>query len=210
MDNKKMNFSKVIWLFFIGCIFGYILECSFHVIKYGFFVNKQGLIIGPFKPIYGMGLFLIPIIFHSLKIEKKPYIFLFGILFGTVFEYLSSFLLEKIWHIYIWDYSTFKFNINGRIYLPYCFVWGLICLLWYGYGYPIFLKIYDKFSAKKFFKTITIILGAFMIVDSILTWVVLFRMDHPESNNAVYRIVDKAFPEKKIKSRFSKVRKIAK
>lgn len=209
MINKKLNIYKVVWLFVIGCLFGYFLETIFYIIKYGEFVNKQGLIIGPFKPIYGTATVLISWIFSSLKFERKWQVFIVGMLIGTLFEYLCSYFLEVIWGLYIWDYSSFSWNINGRIYLPYCLVWGLISVVWYIYLYPLFLKIYDKFKLDKI-KILTIIVGIFMVINLLLTFLIYFRMKDSSSNNALYQIVDRIFPEEEVKGKFSKVRKIKK
>lgn len=207
MSDKKLNIYKIIWLFLIGCLLGYILETFFYIIKYGNFVNKQGLIIGPFKPIYGTGAVLISWVFSSLKTEKKWQVFVVGSILGTVFEYLCSYLLEVIWGFYIWDYSSFNFNVNGRIYLPYCLVWGLISVIWYSYAYPLFLKVYNKVSSHKF-KLITVLIGIFFAIDLTLTGLVYFRMKNEEENNIIYSIVDKLFPKEEVASKFSKVRKI--
>lgn len=207
MKDKKLNLYKIIWLFFVGCVLGFILETIFYIIKYGSFVNKQGLIIGPFKPIYGIGIILISGIFNCLKKEKKSQILLLGIIIGTLFEYLCSYFLEKIWGFYIWDYSSYKYNLNGRIYLPYCFLWGIISVLWYSYFYPVFLKIYYKFESKKF-KIITVLIGAFFVVDIFLTGLVYFRMKEEDNNNKLFQIVDKMFPPNEVKTKFAKVRKL--
>ena len=207
MLEKKLDIYKVIWLFVLGCLFGYLLETVFYVIKYGYFVNKQGLIIGPFKPIYGTGMVLVSLLFSKLSINDKWKIFLIGTILGTVFEYLCSYLLEVIWGFYIWDYSSFDYNINWRIYLPYCLVWGIISVGWYSYLYPLFLKIYHKLNLNKF-KIVTSLIGIFMFFNVSLTFLVYFRMKDNDNNCKVYQIVDKIFPKEEVKSKFSKVRKI--
>lgn len=209
MLNKKLNIYKVIWLFLIGCVLGYILESVFYIIKYGNFVNKQGLIIGPFKPIYGTGVVLASLLFSGFKLQKKWQIFIVGAVLGTFFEYLCSYLLETIWGLYIWDYSSFNFNINGRIYLPYCLVWGLVSVVWYSYIYPLFLKFYDKIKLDKF-RIITILIGVFFIIDLSLTFLIYFRIKDSNNDCVIYQVVDKIFPEEEINSKFSKVRKIKK
>lgn len=209
MLNKKLNIYKVIWLFLIGCVLGYILESIFYIIKYGNFVNKQGLIIGPFKPIYGTGVVLASLLFSGFKLQKKWQIFIVGTVLGTFFEYLCSYLLETIWGLYIWDYSSFNFNINGRIYLPYCLVWGLVSVVWYSYIYPLFLKFYDKIKLDKF-RIITILIGVFFIIDLSLTFLIYFRIKDSNNDCVIYQVVDKIFPEEEINSKFSKVRKIKK
>lgn len=209
MKKSKLNIYKVIWLFLIGCILGYIFETVFFVLKYGHYINKQGLIIGPFKPIYGSAVIIISFIFSNLKNDKKWHIFIVGVLAGTIFEYLCSWLLEVMWGFYIWDYSSYNWNINGSIYLPYCLIWGVISVLWYCYCYPIFNKIYEKLENTRF-KIISWVVGIFLIIDLILTGCVYLRKKYSDLNNQFFSIVDKLFPEKEVNSKFPKVRKIKK
>lgn len=52
--------------------------------------------------------------------------FLISMTIGAVVEYISSFLLEKIFHVRWWDYSlTDKFNLNGRICLRNTLAFGI-------------------------------------------------------------------------------------
>lgn len=205
MKKEKFGFLQAVWIFTIGSVLGYIGECAFYVLKYHSFVNKQGMIIGPFKPMYGLALLFATLIYKLLKANKKSIQFVYGIIFGALFEYFVSFILEKIWGIYMWDYSTYKLNINGRVYLPYCIIWGTIGLIYYSYVYPLFIKLYRKYNGK-LLKTLSIILASFILIDSILTCVVFFRIGNKQSNNHVYKTIDIMFPQEKIDSRLSKVR----
>ena len=209
MQEKKLDIYKIIWLFVIGCLFGYVLETVFYVIKYGYYVNKQGLIIGPFKPIYGTAMVVASLLFDKLNLNKKWKIFVIGTVLGTIFEYLCSYFLEAIWGLYIWDYSSFNYNINGRIYLPYCLVWGIISIIWYCYLYPLYLKVYDRIKLEKI-KIISLLVGIFMVINVTLTFMIYFRIQDSDNNCKVYQIVDKIFPKEEVKSKFSKVRKINK
>lgn len=57
-------------------------------------------------------------------------VFLAGILMGTVLEYVTSYVLEKIFHLRWWDYSqTDKLNINGRICLRNALKFGVGALI---------------------------------------------------------------------------------
>ncbi|WP_431734208.1 putative ABC transporter permease [Lactococcus garvieae] len=33
----------------------------------------------------------------------------------TIIEYITSFLLEKLFHMELWDYSNIPLNIEGRV-----------------------------------------------------------------------------------------------
>lgn len=203
--EKKIGVKDYIFLFCSGALAGYVFETVFYILKYGNFVNKQGLIIGPFKPIYGFGVVLITIIFNKLNVKKWWQAFLLGALIGSLFEYLCSYLLEAIWGIYIWDYSNFNFNINGRIYLPYAIIWGLLCMMWYTFLYPKFYKLAIKFDGKVS-NIVAILLTIFLVIDFLLTGAVYLRISNSNSDKTFYKLVDKMFPKDKVNKKFSKVR----
>ncbi len=46
----------------------------------------------------------------------------------TALEYLTSFLLEKIFHLTLWDYKDVPLNINGRVAVPVSIFWGIACV----------------------------------------------------------------------------------
>ncbi len=60
-------FMKLFVLFFIGSVFGCIIETIYAIIKTGGFQIRQGLIYGPFIPIYGLGAILFYIILLITK-----------------------------------------------------------------------------------------------------------------------------------------------
>ncbi len=42
-------------------------------------------------------------------------VFLWGVVITSTLEYLTSFVMEKMFHTRWWDYSRYRFNLNGRI-----------------------------------------------------------------------------------------------
>jgi len=57
MDKKRIVYEIVMlfWLFVIGSVLGYIYEMIVVLFKNGYFESRQGLIYGPFTPVYGVG-----------------------------------------------------------------------------------------------------------------------------------------------------------
>ena len=43
-------------------------------------------------------------------------------------EYLTSYAMEKLFHMRWWDYSQFKLQINGRVCLLNSTLFGLACV----------------------------------------------------------------------------------
>jgi len=70
--------------------------------------------VGPWCPIYGFGAVFISLLL-SRHAEDPLAVFGLAILICGILEYSASYMLEKIFHARWWDYSTKKFNLNGRV-----------------------------------------------------------------------------------------------
>lgn len=206
MDEKenKLTYTKIIWIFIIGSIAGYIFEVSFYFIKHGVFLNKQGLLYGPIKPIYGFGAVLLSLVLNFVKNKKGWFIFIFGSIVGGAFEYFCSLLLEYFFKTRMWSYSKMGLDINGRVFIPYLPIWGLIALLWLKVVYPWFSKIINKIP-KKPLLTATILVSVFMIFNSTISTVAVWRMrerakEMPPSSK-FEKFLDKHFTDEYIMKR---------
>ena len=52
-------------------------------------------------------------------------LFILGATLCTILEYITSYIMEKIYKLRWWDYSNKKFNINGRVCLENSVLFGL-------------------------------------------------------------------------------------
>ena len=75
------------------------------------FVNR-GFLKGPWLPIYGCGMILI-LVLLSWCMTKPLLMFILIILLCGFLEYMTSYLLEKLFHKKWWDYKDSFLNING-------------------------------------------------------------------------------------------------
>lgn len=63
-------------------------------------------------------------------VSKHPIVvFIFGMVLTSILEYITSFVMEKLFATRWWDYSTYPFNINGRICLQNSLLFGLMALV---------------------------------------------------------------------------------
>ena len=99
--------------FIIYSFLGWTMEVICKLVELKKFVNR-GFLIGPICPIYGYGVLAIVLIIGSFKGDLLA-VFLKSILVCSILEYLTSYLMEKIFKARWWDYSNKKFNLNGRI-----------------------------------------------------------------------------------------------
>ena len=118
------NILTYFMLFFIYAILGWVIETTLVSIEKKKFVNR-GFLKGPWLPIYGCGMILI-LVFFSRFMTKPFLMFILIILLCGFLEYMTSYILEKLFHKKWWDYKDSFLNINGRV----CFVG----LLFFGVG----------------------------------------------------------------------------
>lgn len=104
---------------------GEMLYCS---IPKGKLCEKRGFLNGFLCPIYGHGALLVLYVLHGGF--QNPFLtFFFGAIVTSILEYFTSWLMEKLFHMRWWDYSHYKFQINGRVCLLNSTCFGLACVL---------------------------------------------------------------------------------
>lgn len=111
-------------LFIIYSIVGYIIEviCVSGIEKK--LVTSRGFLIGPYLPIYGTGALIMTISLSKYKNDILA-LFIMSTVLCTTLEYITSYILEKIFKLRWWDYSEKNFNINGRVCLSNGVLFGL-------------------------------------------------------------------------------------
>ena len=121
------------------------------------------------KSIYGFGCLLI--YFLTVKFRKKPWlVFLISALSCGALELATGFVLDKVFHMRLWDYSLVILNwgnLNGYICVRSVITWGLFgMLLMYGVLPPE-----EKFQKKapKAFNIVTIALFGLFALDIVLS-----------------------------------------
>lgn len=119
------NFYELVWIFIIYAVIGWCTEVSYAALDTGKFVNR-GFLNGPYCPIYGCGVVIVVAILTPLK-DNLLILFFGSFLLTSVLEYLTGFILEKVFHNKWWDYSNKPFNIRGYVCLKFSIYWGLAC-----------------------------------------------------------------------------------
>lgn len=135
------DFYYIFYTFILYSIAGWVYETTYCSISRKCFVNR-GFLNGPIIPIYGFGAVLICIILSPVS---HHYLLLFvgGMFLATLLEYVTSFLMEKIFHAKWWDYSERKFNIQGRICLSASLFWGVLAVVMTYFLKPISNDLID-------------------------------------------------------------------
>ena len=89
--------------------------------------EKRGFLNGPLCPIYGHGALIVLLCLDG-GCENPVLTFLLGAVLTSAVEYITSYVMEKLFHMRWWDYSRYKFHINGRVCLLNSTLFGLACV----------------------------------------------------------------------------------
>ena len=104
---------------------GEMLYCS---IPKGHLCEKRGFLNGFLCPIYSHGALLVLYCLHG-GFRNPVLTFIFGAIVTSILEYFTSWIMEKLFHMRWWDYSHYKFQINGRVCLLNSACFGLASVL---------------------------------------------------------------------------------
>ncbi len=127
-----------ILLFFIYAIIGWVMEVFVSLVYRRRFINR-GFLIGPICPIYGVGVLFITLFLSRYKDDLFVF-FVMAMFSCTMLEYLTSYIMEKVFHARWWDYSDKKFNLNGRVCLDTMLPFGILGVLVTYVCNPVFMN----------------------------------------------------------------------
>lgn len=104
-----MTYYDILFSFFIYGFLGWCSEVAFAAFKQHSFVNR-GFLNGPICPIYGIG---VTVVVASLQpyVGNLILLYITSTILVTFLEWLTGFLLEKMFHHRWWDYSEMPLNI---------------------------------------------------------------------------------------------------
>lgn len=93
---------------------------------------------------------------------------------GTL-EYLTSYLMEKLFHARWWDYSQRKFNLNGRVCANTLIPFGLLGLVMVYFLKPLVFGWFDALSETALY-ALSGSLAALLLTDTVVSATVLSRI----------------------------------
>ena len=161
-------------LFLIYSIIGWIIEMfTVNIILKQKFADR-GFLIGPYCPIYGFSSIIMILLLSRYKNDILV-LFFMSIIICTVTEYLTSYIMEKLFKARWWDYSNEPFNLNGRVCLFNSIAFGILGVLLLKFINPFFNALILKMNPL-----------AFNIVS--ITFLILFLLDVIISFNIIKRI----------------------
>lgn len=218
---------KVLFLLFIiYSVTGWIIEVIATYPDTKCFVNR-GFLIGPYCPIYGNCAIVMILLLHNIK--DPILLFILSIIICSVGEYVTSYLMEKLFHARWWDYTKNKFNLNGRICLVNSLAFGVLGFLLIKFVNPFVVGLITKLSPtimNILFYTILIL----FLIDNVISFKVIFKIKNMSvkyvhldntkeitekvkkilSDNVLAKRVFKAFPNIRFKFNLKEKMKVLK
>lgn len=154
-----------IWFVFYSCA-GWVYESTLCSITDKKLVNR-GFLNGPMCPVYGVG--AVAVIFF-LNDNQSSYLELFitGAVLACTIEYLTSVILEKLFHAKWWDYTRYKFNIHGRVCLLGAIVFGTFSVVLIKFIQPI-IEGYTNLVPNGVFICVAVGTSLIMAIDLVFT-----------------------------------------
>lgn len=154
-------------LFMIYSFAGWIIEVIFIGITEKKIVNR-GFLLGPYLPIYGIAGTVMSFILH-FYIDFPIFLLLNAIIIGSIIEYFSGYIMEKIFKAKWWDYSNKPFNLNGRICLGNSILFGILGMILIYFINPFLHFCLDSIPVTILYFISGLLLSLF-IIDCVLSF----------------------------------------
>ncbi len=161
---ESLIYLERMFLTFIAYSFlGWIGEVVYCFILDRRFTNR-GFLHGPLCPVYGFGGVLV--MYGLLPLAENPAaLFALAALATSVLEYATGWALETLFSTKWWDYSRYRFQLHGRVWIVNSALFGLAAVLSALFIQPQVVAALDRLSglgARPFHLTAAVLLALFL------------------------------------------------
>lgn len=130
--------------------------------------EKRGFLNGPLCPIYGHGAIVVLLALDG-GCENPVLTFLLGAVLTSIVEYVTSYAMEKLFHMRWWDYSRYRFHINGRVCLLNSTLFGLASVFLCHAANPPIADRLSRLFAAGIGVPLALVLGTIYSADIVLS-----------------------------------------
>ncbi|MCI6925702.1 putative ABC transporter permease [Butyricicoccus porcorum] len=162
-------------LFYIYCFFGWCFESAYVSLLEHHWVNR-GFLRAPLLPIYGSGALCILLVCLPVK-ENSFAVFVLGVVFPTLLEYITGYVMELLFKMRYWDYTGKKGNINGYICLQSSIAWGFLSLLLIHFIHPPIGRWVERLPHLALL-IVVIVISCVFVSDVIVSFRAAFNLRH--------------------------------
>ncbi len=168
-----MNYvlNHVLYFFFYSFV-GWVGETIYCSVGNRKFINR-GFLTGPLCPIYGsagvvLSVVLMPIHDHfGTKWYGIVLTALCAMVIADIIEYLTSYIMEKLFNARWWDYTDYPFNLHGRICLRHTIYWAIAGTLFIYVLHPWTIRMFARILPDNIRNIIVYILLGIFVIDLI-------------------------------------------
>ena len=181
------DWMNMILIFFIYAFAGWCMEVILKYRQYHRFINR-GFLTGPLCPVYGCGVVLITVVIGNLASVESGLVMTFAlsVVICGVVEYMTSLILEKIFHARWWDYSQKPMNLHGRVWIGNLLLFGVAGVAIIHILNPVLYRVLGVLSIKAR-EIMVIVLLAIFAADFAISFFVLklvkVGVDSSEADN---------------------------
>ncbi len=192
------GFLKLFFLFFVGCICGWLMEVFYRRFNKNNVDKKwinPGFLTGPYLPLYGFGLCILYLLANLEKYSlianplwNKLFLFFVMAICMTLIEYIAGVIFIHGMKVKLWDYSKERFNYKGIICLRFSVYWAILGAIYYFLIHPYILKALDWFASNVEFSFILGMFFGLFLVDICYSFHIVSRIrKFAKENNVLIR-----------------------
>lgn len=200
-----LNIYKILWVFIIGCVIGVVVESFYVYAVTGEWMRRSGMLYGPFNQVSGFGAVLFTLLLYRYRDQNNFIIFLASGVMGLAFEFVCSWVQEKMFGSVSWEYSDMAMNIGGRTNLLYGAGWGLMGLIFITVFWPWMSEMIERIP-NKVGKPLTWVISIALAVNLSLSALAVFREGERKAGvpatNAVTRWLDATYPDEVMQEKY--------
>ncbi|MCQ2752227.1 MAG: putative ABC transporter permease [Coriobacteriales bacterium] len=165
----RLDFYNLFWIFMIGSVIGLFVEGAFQVVAVsGHWQWRNGMLFGPFSPIYGFGAVLVTVPLNRFRNGNIIVLFIASTIICGAFEWFVSYFMEMSCGMKAWDYSDEFLNIGGRTCLWFAMMFAFLAVFYMRCLLPYILKLINKIPWKIRY-SLTAVVTVLMIINGIMT-----------------------------------------
>lgn len=178
MELRKKYVARLLLVFVVGGIFGFIYEELFYRIDLGYFV-KRGTTFGPWIPIYGFG--AVAMLLLTGRCRRSPLkVFFYSLSIAGILEFLTGFVLHRAFGVRLWDYNVEIWNwlnIGGYICLRSVLFFG-VSGLFLGYVIDPLLSRFTEPMEEKKALIVAAVPSSLFVLDILLNLIRVIRFGY--------------------------------
>lgn len=200
-----IGWYELFFLFLSSAFLGDCFETVFVFLRTGVLMSRSSLLYGPLSLVWGLGAVLMNLVLVPLARRGTPVLFAGGVVLGGGFEYLASWVLEKVTGRLFWDYSRMPFNLDGRTNLLFALFWGAAGVFWVRLAAPWLLGWLHRVP-RRTGQALALTVALLLTVDMGLSAAALLRMEERSrgltASNTVEQALDVWYTDAKLEHRY--------